>query len=144
MGSLRKNRLVISSVDFGGETINLVSAHLTKPYFDDFQMAELEDLGKVLGSIDGPLVLSGDFNSSVIAPSIQGFLREQKLKTIVPEPATWPVAAGALGIAIDHIFARTPLHLRSLKRLDDNLGSNHAGLIAEFVLDKGGETSPAK
>ncbi|MFW8644583.1 endonuclease/exonuclease/phosphatase family protein [Rhizobium beringeri] len=73
MGSLRKNRLVIASVDFGGETINLVSAHLTKPYFDDFQMAELEDLAKAVGSIDGPLVLSGDFNSSVIAPSIPRF-----------------------------------------------------------------------
>ncbi|MBX5160075.1 endonuclease [Rhizobium sp. NZLR10] len=144
MGSLRKNRLVISSVDFGGETINLVSAHLTKPYFDDFQMAELEDLAKTLGLIDGPLVLSGDFNSSVIAPSIQGFLRDQKLKTIVPEPATWPVGAGLLGIAIDHIFARAPLHLTSLKRLDDSLGSNHSGLIAEFVLDKSGETSPAR
>ncbi|EJT04665.1 endonuclease/exonuclease/phosphatase family protein [Rhizobium sp. CCGE 510] len=144
MGSLRKNRLVISSVDFGGETINLVSAHLTKPYFDDFQMAELQDLAKTLGSIDGPLVLSGDFNSSVIAPSIQGFLRDQKLKTIVPEPATWPVGAGLLGIAIDHIFARAPLHLTSLKRLDDSLGSNHSGLIAEFVLDTGSETIPAK
>ncbi|HWT56439.1 MAG TPA: endonuclease/exonuclease/phosphatase family protein [Rhizobium sp.] len=144
MGSLRKNRLVISSVDFGGETINLVSAHLTKPYFDDFQMAELEDLAKVLGSIDGPVVLSGDFNSSSIAPSIQAFLRKQGLKTIVPEPATWPIAAGSLGIAIDHIFARAPLHLTSLKRLDDNLGSNHSGLIAEFVLDRDGKTAPAK
>ncbi|MGR9429557.1 endonuclease/exonuclease/phosphatase family protein [Rhizobium leguminosarum] len=144
MGSLRKNRLVIASVDFGGETINLASAHLTKPYFDDFQMAELEDLAKALGSIDGPLVLSGDFNSSAIAPSIQAFLREQKLKTITPEPATWPIGAGALGIAIDHIFARAPLHLTSLKRLNDNLGSNHSGLVADFVLDKDGETSPAK
>ncbi len=144
MGSLRKDRLVIASVEFGGETINLVSAHLTKPYFDDFQMAELEDLGKALDSIGGPLVLTGDFNSAVIAPSIQGLLREQKLKMIVPEPATWPVGAGALGIAIDHIFARAPLHLTSLKRLDDNLGSNHSGLIAEFVLDKDGGNSPAR
>jgi endonuclease/exonuclease/phosphatase (EEP) superfamily protein YafD len=107
-------------------------------------MAELEDLAKALGSIDGPLVLSGDFNSSAIAPSIQAFLREQKLKTITPEPATWPIGAGALGIAIDHIFARAPLHLTSLKRLNDNLGSNHSGLVADFVLDKDGETSPAK
>ncbi len=50
----------------------------------------------------------------------------------------------ALGIAIDHIFARAPLHLTSLKRLKDNLGSNHSGLVADFVLDKDGETSPAK
>ncbi|RUM23120.1 endonuclease [Rhizobium vallis] len=143
IGSLRKDRLVISSVEFGGQTVNLVSAHLSKPYFDDYQMGELEDLGKALRPISGPLVLAGDFNSSAIAPSIQGFLREQKLKTIAPEPATWPSGVGALGIAIDHIFARAPLHLTSLKRLEDSLGSNHSGLIAEFVLDGSGKISSA-
>ncbi|PDT15707.1 endonuclease [Rhizobium sp. J15] len=139
IGSLRKDRLVVASVEFGGQTVNLVSAHLTKPYFDDYQAEELGDLGKALGAISGPLVLSGDFNSSSIAPGIQAFLRKQQLKTVAPEPATWPIAAGRFGIAIDHIFARAPLHLTSLKRLDDNLGSNHSGLIAEFVLDKDGE-----
>ncbi|PDS29393.1 endonuclease/exonuclease/phosphatase family protein [Rhizobium phaseoli] len=142
IGSLRKDRLVVSSVDFGGQAINIVSAHLSKPYYDDYQMGELDDLGKALGTISGPLVLSGDFNSSAIAPSIQSLLRDQKLQTLAPEPATWPIAAGAFGIAIDHIFARAPLRLISLKRLDDNLGSNHSGLIAEFVLDQ--ETSPAR
>ncbi|MBX4888183.1 endonuclease/exonuclease/phosphatase family protein [Rhizobium bangladeshense] len=144
IGSLRKDRLVAASVDFGGHTVNLVSAHLTKPYFDDYQVEELEDLGKALGSISGPLVLSGDFNSSSIAPGVRALLRTQKLKTLAPEPATWPIAAGPFGIAIDHIFARAPLHLKSLKRLDDNLGSNHSGLIAEFVLGKDGETGPAQ
>ncbi|OWV76524.1 endonuclease [Rhizobium sp. R339] len=135
IGSLRKDRLVVAGVEFGGQTVNLVSAHLSKPYFDDYQAEELGDLGKALGAISGPLVLSGDFNSSSIAPGIQAFLRKQRLKTVAPEPATWPIAAGRFGIAIDHIFARAPLHLTSLKRLDDNLGSNHSGLIAEFVLD---------
>ncbi|UVD55787.1 endonuclease/exonuclease/phosphatase family protein [Rhizobium sp. Pop5] len=143
IGSLRKDRLVIASVDFGGQIVNLVSAHLTKPYYDDYQVGELEDLGKALRPVSGPLVLAGDFNSSAIAPGIQGFLREQKMSTIAPEPATWPSGAGALGIAIDHIFARAPLRLTSLKRLEDSLGSNHSGLIAEFVLDGGGKTSSA-
>ncbi|OWV79304.1 endonuclease [Rhizobium sp. R635] len=142
IGSLRKDRLAVASVDFGGQTVNLVSAHLTKPYFDDYQAEELGDLDKALGSISGPLVLAGDFNSSSIAPGIQAFLRKQDLKTMAPEPATWPIAAGRFGIAIDHIFARAPLHLTSLKRLADNLGSNHSGLIAEFVLD--GETASAQ
>ncbi|MBX5215908.1 MULTISPECIES: endonuclease/exonuclease/phosphatase family protein [unclassified Rhizobium] len=144
IGSLRKDRLVAASVDFGGQTVNLVSAHLTKPYYDDYQMEELGDLSKALDAISGPLVLSGDFNSSSIAPSIQALLRKQKLKTMAPEPATWPIAADRYGIAIDHIFARAPLHLTSLKRLDDNLGSNHSGLIAEFIVDRSGETAPAQ
>lgn len=142
IGSLRKDRLVVASVDFGGQTVKLVSAHLTKPYFDDYQAEELGDLDKALGSTSGPLVLAGDFNSSSIAPGIQAFLRKQDLKTMAPEPATWPIAAGRFGIAIDHIFARAPLHLTSLERLADNLGSNHSGLIAEFVLD--GETASAQ
>ncbi|WP_064695433.1 endonuclease/exonuclease/phosphatase family protein [Rhizobium aegyptiacum] len=144
IGSLRKDRLVAAGVDFGGQTVNFVSAHLTKPYYDDYQAEELEDLDKALDSLSGPLVLSGDFNSSSIAPAIQAFLRRQKLKTVAPEPTTWPIAFGRFGIAIDHIFARAPLHLTSLKRLDDNLGSNHSGLIAEFVLDSDGGTAPAR
>ncbi|MBX4959606.1 endonuclease/exonuclease/phosphatase family protein [Rhizobium lentis] len=144
IGSLRKDRLVVAGVDFGGHTVNLVSAHLTKPYFDDYQVEELEDLDRALGQISGPLVLAGDFNSSSIAPGIQAFLRKQNLKTMAPEPATWPIAAGWFGIAIDHIFGRAPLHLTSLKRLDDNFGSNHSGLIAEFVLERDGETAAAR
>jgi endonuclease/exonuclease/phosphatase (EEP) superfamily protein YafD len=135
LGSLWKRRLTSAEIDFGGNRIQFLFPHLSKPYFDRFQVEELKDLRNAVWSSQGPLVVAGDFNSAIIAPGIQHFLRETGLKTVFPEPATWPIRAGVFGISIDHVLARSPLLLKSTSRLDDNFGSNHFGLVADFVLD---------
>ncbi|MGO8411501.1 hypothetical protein ACC775_38185, partial [Rhizobium ruizarguesonis] len=50
-------------------------------------------------------------------------------------PATWPIRAGAFGIPIDHVFTRAPMRLKSVRRIENGFGSNHFGLMAEFVID---------
>ncbi|KQV64518.1 endonuclease/exonuclease/phosphatase family protein [Rhizobium sp. Root1220] len=136
LGDLWRNRLTRSAIDFDGTKINFLAAHLAKPYFDDFQADELLDLRTAVAAIDGPLVLAGDFNSAVIDPHIQRFMRQTGFRSTFPEPATWPIKAGRLGISIDHVFARPPLRLKSVERIEDNKGSNHFGLMAEFTLDR--------
>lgn len=136
LGSLWTRRLTSAEIDFDGTRIHFLFPHLSKPYFDKFQVGELQDLRDAVWSSQGPLVVAGDFNSAIIAPGIQHFLRETGLKSVFPEPATWPIRAGVLGISIDHVFARSPLLLKSTSRLDDNFGSNHFGLVADFVLDR--------
>jgi len=84
---------------------------------------------------DGPLVVAGDFNSAILDPRIQRFMRRAGLHTVFPEPATWPIKAGRFGIGIDHVLARPPLRLKSVERIKDNMGSNHFGLMAEFTVD---------
>ncbi len=135
LGELWQNRLTYSAIDFEGKEISFLAAHLAKPYFDDFQADELIDLGSATGAVDGPLVLTGDFNSAIIDPRIQRFMRTTGFHTVFPEPATWPIKARDFGIGIDHVLARPPLRLKSVERIDDNMGSNHFGLIAEFALD---------
>ena len=133
LGNLWKRRLVSASIDFDGTSVDFLFAHLTKPYFDDFQIEELADLKTIMQAHTGPLVVTGDFNSAILAPSIQQLLRGTGLTTAFPEPTTWPVAAGPFGISIDHIFARPPLLIRSTSRLEDSFGSNHYGLVSDFV-----------
>jgi endonuclease/exonuclease/phosphatase (EEP) superfamily protein YafD len=133
LGNLWKRRLVSASIDFDGTSVDFLFAHLTKPYFDDFQIEELADLKTIMQAHTGPLVVTGDFNSAILAPSIQQLLRGTGLNTAFPEPTTWPVAAGPFGISIDHIFARPPLLIRSTSRLEDSFGSNHYGLVSDFV-----------
>ncbi|WP_431319956.1 endonuclease/exonuclease/phosphatase family protein [Rhizobium sp. YTU87027] len=135
LGELWQNRLTYSVIDFEGTKINFLAAHLAKPYFDDFQGDELDDLGSVTGAIDGPLVLTGDFNSAILDPRIQRYIRTTGFQTIFPEPATWPIRARDFGISIDHVLVRPPLRLKSVQRIADNMGSNHFGLIAEFAID---------
>jgi endonuclease/exonuclease/phosphatase (EEP) superfamily protein YafD len=132
LGQLWKNRLTQTAIDFNGTKISFLAAHLAKPYFDEFQASELDDLRTIVSQIQGPLVLAGDFNSSTLAPGIQHFLRNAGFKSVFPEPATWPTRAGDFGISIDHVLARPPLQLKSLTRIKDSLGSNHFGLMAEF------------
>ncbi len=133
LGELWKQRLVAASIDFDGMPVDFLFPHLSKPYFDDFQADELEDLKTIMQSHLGALVIAGDFNSSILAPTIQHFLRGTGLNTAFPEPTTWPVRAGAFGISIDHVFARPPLLIRSTSRLADSFGSNHYGLVSDFV-----------
>ncbi len=136
IGSLWKNRLTTAVIDFDGTRINFLFPHLSKPYFDEFQNQELDELLHAVYALPGPTVVAGDFNSAILAPGIQHFLRQASLKNVFPEPATWPVAAGSFGIAIDHVFARAPLTLISTSRLSNSYGSNHFGLVSDFVLDK--------
>lgn len=134
LGMIWRNRLILTTVEIDGRPATFVSAHLSKPYFDAFHRDELAMLHHVLGEIEGPVILAGDFNASVIAPDMRFFLTRTGLKHAFPEPSTWPIAAGAYGISIDHIFVRPPVEIASIQRIPDSFGSNHYGLVAELSI----------
>ena len=90
LGLLWRNRLTISTIDFDGQKVNFLAAHLTKPYYDEFHGLEIEDLAEIIPSLPGPLVLAGDFNTSILAPDVQYLMRSQGLRTVSLEPATCP------------------------------------------------------
>ncbi|MEF0938666.1 endonuclease/exonuclease/phosphatase family protein [Rhizobium sp. BR 362] len=136
LGSLWDNRFILATIDMDGQPVNFASAHLSKPYFDEFHTIELDILGPILKDVQGPLILAGDFNASVIAPDMRDFLGDTGLHHAFPEPATWPIMAGAYGIAIDHVFARAPLRLKSVRQIPEAMGSNHFGLMTEFCVSK--------
>lgn len=136
LGGLWNNRFILATIDMDGQPVNFASAHLTKPYFDGFQQGELDVLGGLINGMSAPVILAGDFNASVIAPDMRDFLAATGLRHVFPEPSTWPIEAGAYGIAIDHVFARPPLRLISVKQIPDAMGSNHFGLMTEFGISR--------
>lgn len=129
-----RDRLMIASIDFNGKTVNFANVHLTKPYFDNFQDTELWKIKEAVNRVQGPLVLAGDFNASILTRGIRKFLRETRLMTFESEPHTIPVRLPAIGLAIDHVFVRDPMRIKSLTRAPDPLGSNHFGLVAELLV----------
>jgi endonuclease/exonuclease/phosphatase (EEP) superfamily protein YafD len=129
-----RDRLMIAGIDFGGHVINFVNVHLTKPYFDNFHQVELAKIREAINPIKGPMVLAGDFNTSILTPDVRGFLKQTRLMTFEHEPNTIPVRAPAVGLAIDHVFVRDPLRIKTLTRVPDPLGSNHFGLVADLIL----------
>jgi len=134
LSELRKDRFMMVDIDLDGVRTHFAAAHLSKPYFDMYHQEELYTLWKSLKNEKGPLVLAGDFNASILEPDMADFLRATGLMTGPAEPKTWPIKASQLGIAIDHVFSRAPLYLTSVKNTPSNYGSNHNGLVAEFVL----------
>ncbi len=128
------DRFILAKVKVAGQVISFAGIHTTKPYFDNFQSLELNNAALLLSEAEGPLLVSGDFNASSLAPNMRRFLKLTGLRTYSWEPATWPIRAGPFGLAIDHVYVRSPLEIRSLRTLPQAHGSNHAGLLAEIAL----------
>lgn len=133
LGDFRTDRLATAIVEHPDGPVTLVGVHLTKPYYDQHHSNELQRLRQAIRRMSGPIVLAGDFNSSVIAPGMQSFLRSTGLRAARGEPATWPVRLAGFGIGIDHIFVSDPLQIVEMRRLPDSMGSNHFGLIADIA-----------
>ncbi|TNM62990.1 endonuclease/exonuclease/phosphatase family protein [Aliirhizobium smilacinae] len=129
-----ENRFIMAETEIRGHKINIAGIHTTKPYFDEFQTVELVRATLAMEEMQGPLVLSGDFNASSLAPNIRSFFTWTGLRTASYEPPTWPVSLGAFGLPIDHVYVRLPLKIRSISTLPSAYGSNHAGLMADIVI----------
>lgn len=129
-----QNRLITSATVIDGQRINIVAAHLAKPYFDEFPEVEAQALAKVIEELDGPLLLAGDFNAAAWSGNIDQLALRDNLAPGPAYPATWPVKLGPFGVPIDNVFARAPLVVDSVRSLDDAMSSNHRGLIAEISL----------
>jgi len=135
LGPLWSNRAVEAKVQVDGQTVRLVGVHLSKPYFDGFAAGEREILRQRLGSPDGmPLVLAGDFNAAGWTSGLRRLFNRGGLAPGRPEPSTWPVWAGPLGVPLDHIAAREA-HILEVSPLPDAFGSNHRGLMADIEFD---------
>lgn len=134
LSNIFDNRFIMGEVTVSGRKVHVVGIHTTKPYFDNFHTMELMNAALAITATDGPLVLSGDFNASSLPPNMRMFLNSTGLKTAAFEPPTWPVRARMLGLAIDHVYVRAPLKMKSLTRMPNTYGSNHAGLIADIAI----------
>jgi endonuclease/exonuclease/phosphatase (EEP) superfamily protein YafD len=134
LSDIFENRFILAQVTLAGRKINIGGIHTTKPYFDNFHTMELIRAALAITDTDGPLVLSGDFNASSLAPNMRAFLKWTDLHPAGWEAATWPIEAGAFGVPIDHVFVRAPLTIRTLQRLPDAIGSNHYGLMADIAI----------
>ena len=136
LSSYRRDRLITAEVELSGRWIQLVAIHLPKPYFGPIYGRALTNALEQLRDKDKPMLLAGDFNSSILGRYVQDFMDALQLKTIPFEPPTWPVFGTTFGLPIDHIMTRQPLVIDHLERLPDNLGSNHYGLMADIVLQQ--------
>lgn len=128
----RRSRLVVAPMSIDGVDLTVVGIHLSKPYFDEASLQELGYLRYTLAQIEGPVVLSGDFNSALWTAPLAWLGRAQNLVPGPTYPATWPVELGPVGVPIDNIFTRGDARILDVSAGADSHGSNHRYLLARI------------
>jgi endonuclease/exonuclease/phosphatase (EEP) superfamily protein YafD len=137
LGEHWRDRLITAVTVIDGQRLNVVAAHMIKPYFDFGAVAEASILGRIIGRREGPMVIAGDFNAAPWSDNLVQLISTGGLTTGPFYPPTWPIEAGPLGLPIDNVFARPPLVIEEISAIEDPMGSNHRGLIARISIAAG-------
>lgn len=133
MAPFNRERLAIAPVTIDGQRVTIVAVHLSKPYFDEASWVELGHLERVLRRIEGPIILSGDFNAAPWSDPLAMLARAADLAPPPSHPATWPVRLGPLGVPIDNMFSRGTARIETIES-GEAYGSNHRPLLATVGL----------
>jgi endonuclease/exonuclease/phosphatase (EEP) superfamily protein YafD len=129
------NRLITAKTVIGGEQVDLVAAHLSKPYFDNVSDTEVSVMSRFLNrETEGALIMAGDFNAAAWSKNLLRLVRFNQLMPGPWYPGTWPVELGPLAIPIDNMFSRAPAIIEEINATPDSYGSNHRGLIAKVAI----------
>ncbi|MDB5623879.1 MAG: hypothetical protein JWR39_2442 [Devosia sp.] len=132
LSNFSRQRVITARTRIGAEQVTLVAVHLTKPYFDLQSEVEVRQLRDVLDGIEGPAIISGDFNAAPWSYALDRLVRGSQLRVAPAHPATWPPEFGPLGVPIDNSFTRGNAVIESLETLPQTFGSNHRGLRARI------------
>lgn len=122
------------------QTLALVIAHLPPPFTPaemDKRDKRLAQLGEVMGTLERPGLLLGDFNASPWSPPVQelekqfGLRSFQKVCGLAP---TWPAQAPFGRIPIDHVMAIGDGIKFYHAEVGPRLGSDHLPVTLDLKL----------
>ena len=116
--------------------LNLVSVHLTRPWpFEESwgQISQTAALTGLVKSLEGPVVVAGDFNS-VSSARIGRQVRADMGLTAAPGfPGTWPsFAPSPLSITIDQVYVSPELAVVG-RKLGRSNGSDHRPVVVRLT-----------
>lgn len=121
-----------------GKILTVVGTHTLAPYDDAMWRGRnlfTLNLANILRKINGPLVVTGDFNNTPWSASFHAFLKVSGLQDSSqgrgPLP-TWPTSNPLIRIPIDHCFYSDNVRILS-KRLGSDIGSDHLPLIIDVA-----------
>jgi endonuclease/exonuclease/phosphatase (EEP) superfamily protein YafD len=123
-------------VALAGRTLTIVGTHTLAPC-SDYQWRGRNgftlELAQQLKAVNGPLVVTGDFNNTPWSATYRRFLKASGLHDSAqgrgPLP-TWPATSPLLRIPLDHCFHSDGVAILA-RRLGPDIGSDHLPLILD-------------
>lgn len=111
---------------------NVVALHVRKAIDPDGgrrQQVQIAAVGKLIRTLNGPVVIGGDMNATPTSAVYDRLLAATGLHARANNlNATWPAFLGPFGIAIDHVLVSDGMMLRT--EYGPPNGSDHRPLIA--------------
>lgn len=138
-GFSSQRKSLLADVKFQGKTISLILTHPTVPikqqsFIDRNQ--QLAAIGEYAAQVKNPLIVVGDFNTTMWSPFYKNMVKTAKLRNarsgfgILP---TWPTFMPLVYIPIDHLLVSKEIGVLKI-RTGRNVGSDHLPLITDLVL----------
>ena len=124
-------------IDVNGREVDVVGAHMSRPFYPSQQKNDFENLTKFIGSLPGPVIVAGDFNAAPWTQKVQRFSAATDLRrfnTFSPTwPARWRVFPLVPVLPIDNVFVSPQLSKIDLT-VGRRLESDHLPVIADIAL----------
>lgn len=116
--------------------VTVAGVHLTRPWPFEYQWGQIIQAQSLIDwrkSVEGPLVIAGDFNS-VSSARIGRMIRSEAGLVAAPGwPGTWPSFLPAeAGITIDQVY-RSPDLAVTGRRIARHTGSDHRPVVVRLV-----------
>lgn len=127
----------VMTLSSGGELVDIIGVHLSRPWPPGRQRTELTQLSRYLAvHPQRRVVVAGDFNATPETQIMQDFGVENGLRRVAIDGGTWPIwrSSGIPAVlAIDHLLAGQGLSARDANA-SPAIGSDHRGISATFCL----------
>ncbi len=128
-----------TDLEIAGKTVTLVGVHTPSP--GGAEQAErrnsyLAEIGRFTAAADHPVIVAGDFNSTVWSPHFTDMIAASALNDTANGRGwkpTWPTWLPAGGIQIDHILISGEFDVKNLTS-GPEVGSDHFPLTADLAL----------
>lgn len=147
---------LMATADINGTPTRLIAIHLPAPVDRDWTKGWADayrTLDEVMSGYNGPLIMAGDFNSTVAHAPFRDFTEKHALTDVTGSHPTWPqngypiplfgfngptIAAPIPPVlGLDHVLARE--FIPTLVRVGVGAGSDHRPVVAHFILGKNKE-----
>lgn len=127
----------------GDPEFTIVGVHLRSPttgWRAGQRNWQFGKLAERLAQLEGPVVVTGDFNITPYSPYFTGWLAQTGLTDARARhrslAATWPAPLSFLGIPIDHFVVSNDIEVVAQRRLPA-FGSDHYPILAELAVRQG-------